>query len=255
MNRLTRTATLSLSVLLAGLCSAQARPLAGITQSGVLRLATSGDFAPFNSNVGGRLSGFEVELGNLLATRMNLKAVWTVQPFDGIFGGLNSDQYDVVVASHAINSTRLKLVDFARPHYCTGGVVLGHVGGPLDHRALVGKSIGVQEGSTYNAYVHKLPFKVYSQLFPGSDDALRALAFGQIDAVVTDRFTALAAIKTYPKAPLFMGEQLWTEQIGMAVKKGNGSLQAALNVAMGTLLKNGEYAALSKKYFGQDIRC
>jgi polar amino acid transport system substrate-binding protein len=254
MKRRTCTA-LATGLMFSALSTGQARTLAEATQAGVLRLATSGDFAPFNSNVGGTLSGFEVELGNLLARQLNLKAVWSVQPFDGIFGGLNTDQYDVVLASHAINSTRLKLVDFARPHYCTGGVVLGRAGGPLNHLALKGKSVGIQAGTTYSAYVHKLPFPLFKQQFPGSDEAIRALAFGQINAVVTDRFTGLAAIKAFPKAPLVMGEQLWTEQIGMAVKKGNSTLQSALDRALATLLKDREYAVLSQKYFGQDIRC
>ncbi|ULH14044.1 ABC transporter substrate-binding protein (plasmid) [Deinococcus sp. KNUC1210] len=248
-----RTAlTCTLALLLS---TTQALPLAQISQAGVLRLATSADFAPFNSKDGTTLSGFEVDLGNLIAQTLGLKVQWTVAPFDSIFDGLNTEQYDAVIASHAITSTRLKVVDFARPHYCTGGVVLSRRGGPADHKALVNQKVGAESGSTYFAYLKKLPFQKAIQLFPTSDDAIQALAFGKVSAVVTDRFAALAAVKAYPGATLVLGEQLWKEEIGMAVRKGNTTLKAALDSALNTLLENGKYRALSLKYFKQDIRC
>ena len=93
------------------------------------------------------------------------------------------------------------------------------------------------------------------QLFTASDAAIQTLAFGEVEAVVTDRFAVLTAVQTCPKAYLALGGQLWKEQIGVAVRKGNVSLQTALNGAPGTLLQSGQDAALSKKYFGQDVRC
>jgi polar amino acid transport system substrate-binding protein len=235
--------------------AAQALSLSDVKQAGVLRLATSADFAPFNTLVDGKPAGFEVDLGNLLAQTLGLKVAWTVTPFDTIFGGLDNNKYDAVIASHAITSARLKVVDFANPHYCTGGVVLTRVGGPTMHKSLEGQKIGAESGSTYFSYVQKLPFKKIIQLFPASDAAIQALAFGKVNAVVTDRFAALAATKTYSKAGLVIGEQLWKEEIGTAVQKGNTSLVTALNGALSTLMNNGQYDALSKKYFAQDIRC
>ena len=235
--------------------SAHALSLAQVRQAGVLRLATSADFAPFNTITGGRISGFEVELGDLMGKTLGLKTVWTAAPFDSLFAGLDSGKYDAVMASHAVNSTRLKLVDFARPHYCTGGVVLGRLGGPADHKALVGRRVGAETGSTYFAYLRKLPFQKSVQLYPGSEAAIQALAFGKIDAVVTDRFAALAAIRAYPKANLVVGEQLWNERVAAVVGKNNTGLKDALSGALNTLLQNGQYAALSQRYFAQDIRC
>ncbi|GGR37513.1 ABC transporter substrate-binding protein [Deinococcus ruber] len=250
---LTRLALIcALSLLLS---TTHALPLAQIRQAGVLRLATSADFAPFNSQDGTTLSGFEVDLGALVAQTLGLKVQWTVAPFDSIFDGLNTEQYDAVIASHAIISTRLNVVDFARPHYCTGGVVLFRSGGPATHQALAHQKVGAESGSTYFAYLKKLPFPKAIQLYPSSDDAIQALAFGKVSAVVTDRFAALAAVQTYPRAKLALGEQLWKEEIAMAVRKGNPTLRAALDSALNTLLQNGKYRALSLKYFQQDIRC
>ncbi len=233
----------------------QALSLAQVRQAGFLRLSTSADFAPFNSQSGGKPGGFEVELGELLAKTLGLKAAWTVAPFDTILDGLGADRYDAVIASHAVTSTRLKLVDFTRPHYCTGGVLLTRTGGPTEHRALAGQRVGAESGSTYFSYLKKLPFQKSVQVYSGSDEAIKALAFGKVKAVVTDRFAALAAIKAYPGAKLLMGEQLWKEEIAVATSKNNTELKDALNGALNTLFRNGQYAALSQKYFAQDIRC
>ena len=54
-------------------CQGSALSLAQIRQTGVLRLATSADFAPFNSQVGGKPSGFEVDLSELLSKALGLK--------------------------------------------------------------------------------------------------------------------------------------------------------------------------------------
>ncbi len=62
-------------LLLPLLSTGQARTLTEIRASGVLRLATSADYEPFNFMQDGQFAGFEVELGNLLAKQMNVKAV------------------------------------------------------------------------------------------------------------------------------------------------------------------------------------
>ena len=51
--------------------TAQAASLKETKTTGVLRMATEGAFVPFNYYQGGELTGFEVELGNELAKKMN----------------------------------------------------------------------------------------------------------------------------------------------------------------------------------------
>ena len=48
---------------------------------------------------------------------------------------------------------------------------------------------------------------------------------------------------------------MFVERIAMAVKKGNTSLQAALNEALKEAMADGTYEAISKKYLHEDVRC
>ncbi|WP_161883670.1 ABC transporter substrate-binding protein [Deinococcus alpinitundrae] len=248
-----RLAALLLLPLLAS--AAQARTLPEVRASGVLRLATSADFEPFNFFKNGQFAGFEVDLGELIGKQLGLKVVWVKDDFDSLLSDFSKNEYDAVIASHAITSTRAQIVDFTQPHYCTGGVALAQPGGPLTSKAMAGRVLGAESGSTYMGYIQKLPFDKQLKVFGNSQKAIQSVATGQVSAVVTDKFAALDALKTYNKAKLVMGDLLWRERIGIAVQKGNAGLRQALNGALATLLKDGEYTSLSKSYFGQDVRC
>jgi polar amino acid transport system substrate-binding protein len=242
-------------LLLPLLSTGQARTLTEIRASGVLRLATSADYEPFNFMQDGQFAGFEVELGNLLAKQMNVKAVWVKHPFDTLLNDFKSGEYDVVIAAHAITSTRAKIVDFTNPHSCGGNVLLAKSGGPLTSKALEGRRIGAESGSINLGFLQKLPFQKQIEVYRTSDLAIRSVALGEVDAVLVDRLGAVKALETYSKAGLTIGETLWSTSSGIAVEKGNTGLRSALNVALAKVLKDGSYAATSQKFFKTDIRC
>ena len=235
--------------------AARAATLEGVRASGVLRLATSADFPPFNSRDGDRFTGFEVELGNLIAAKLGVRPLWVRYDFDDLLRDFPKDLYDVVVASHAITAARARTVDFTNAHYCTGGVIVTRGGGPITTRVLAGKRVGVESGSTYFGFVNKLPVQKTVRVYSASDEAALALLGGQVDATITDRFVALDLRVRNPGANLVTSGLLWSEAVGMAVAKGNQELRRAINVALADLIRSGEYAALSRKYFGDDIRC
>ena len=253
---------LTLLLAVALVSPAHARTLAEAKAAGTLNLYTSTDFAPFSSLIGSIASGgqkpvgFEVDLGNLIASRLGLKPVWHVKGFDALLPLVRTDRsVDLVIASHAITSTRARLVSFTNPHYCTGGVVLTRSGGPLTNQAFGGKRVGAEDGSTYAGYLKKLPTGVQVNVFANSEQSYAALLAGGVDAVVTDRFAALAAVDKYPQGKLMVGKTLWQERIGMVVARDNTALKAAVNQVLAKLLEDGSYARLSQEYFKQDVRC
>lgn len=237
--------------------SAQARPLSVVKSSGTLQMLTPADFEPFNYKDGETLRGFEVELGDALAAQMGLKPVWTVRPFQRLLSDVNkeSQSFDLVIASHAITSTRLKEADFSGPHYCTGGAIVTRPGGPTTAKQLERRTVSSNLGTTYHGFVKKLTFPITSLPVPNDPAAVEAVSRGQADAAITDRLFALAYLKANPTLKLQVSPLLWKESVGIAVTKGNKELKEAVNVALATLIKNGTYTKISQKYFGQDISC
>lgn len=235
--------------------AAPARPLADIQRSGKLLVATEGAFAPFNHFEAGKLTGFEVEVAELVAKKMGLAVEWKTLGFDALLTGLGQDRWDLVIASHGITEERAKAVDFMAPHYCSGGLIVAKNPAIRTGKDLAGKVVAVQTGTTYLENLKKLAQVKEVKNFPGDGDARAALVTGRVDAWVSDRFVALEALRKNPGLKLHAGELLFTERIAAASAKGNTSLQQAWNKGLQAALADGSYAQVSRKYFGEDVRC
>jgi len=231
------------------------RPLDAIKQSGKLVAATEGQFAPFNYFEGSKLTGFEVDLAELLAKKMSLSIEWKTVGFDALLTGLAQDRWDLVIASHGITEERAKAVLFMSPHYCSGGMIVSRDPAVKSAKDLAGKTIAVQTGTTYLENAKKVAGVKDVRNYPSDTDARSALVSGRVDAWVTDRFGAIEAARKNPQLKLHQGELIFTERIAAAAAKGNTALAKAWNEALAASMADGSYAALSKKYFGEDVRC
>jgi polar amino acid transport system substrate-binding protein len=234
---------------------AEARTFEEIKADGKIVVATEGAFPPFNFFKGPQLTGFEVEVAEALATKLGVKVEWRALSFDALLAGLRQDRWDVVIASFAITDERSKAVSFTHPHYCSGGVIVAKTPAIRTVGDLTGKVVAVQTGTTYLTNVRKLAGVKDVKNFPKDTDARSALMTGRVDAWVTDRFVAKAALESSASGGLHVGDFVFVERIASAVKKGNASLEAALNQALDQILADGTYAAISKKYLGEDVRC
>lgn len=248
----TFTVAVALCVTAAAL---QARPLEEVRKDGTLLIATEGHYAPFNFFQGKQLTGFEVEVAELVAQKMGLKPQWKTLSFDALLTGLQQDRWDVVIASHAITPERAKAVTFAAPHYCSGGTIVSMTPALRSAKDLAGKIVAVQTGTTYAAEVQRLPGVKAVKNFPADTDARSALLSKRVDAMVTDRFVAKELLRKSPKSGFHVGEMVTVERIAAAMALGNTSLADAWSQALQAVMADGSYAKVAQKYFQEDVRC
>jgi polar amino acid transport system substrate-binding protein len=234
---------------------AEARTFDEIKKDGKIIVATEGAFPPFNFFRGPTLAGFEIDVAEALAKKMGVGIEWRALSFDALLAGLRQDRWDMVIASFGITEERAKAVTFTNPHYCSGGVIVAKDAAIHGVSDLSGKIIAVQTGTTYLEHVQKIPGVKEVKNFPKDTDARAALVGGRVDVWVSDRFVAKAALDSSPAAGLKMGDFVFVERIASAIKKGNKSLEAAINKALDEILADGTYEAISKKYMNEDIRC
>ena len=247
-------AAAALAVL--GTTGVHARSLDEIQKDGTLRLATEGYYAPFAFFEGKQLTGFEVDLAEMMAKKMGLKFKWTNVPFDSLLTGLSQDRWDLVISSHGITPERQKAVTFTLPHYCSGAQVIALTDNIKGAKDLAGKNVAAQTGTTYLDYVQKnVPGVKRVVNFPTNEAAMQALMTKRADAWVTERFLAKEMLAKNPKIQFKQGELLFVERIAAAVSKDNQSLANAWNKAFAESLKDGSYAQISQKWFKEDIRC
>lgn len=235
--------------------SVQARTIEAIQKDGKILLATEGQFAPFNFFKGTTLTGFEVEVAELVAKKMGLKVQWKTIGFDALLTGLKQDRWDLVIASHAITDERAKAVTFTAPHYCSGGLVVAMDPAIRTAKDLAGKVVAVQTGTSYLENVQKIASIKDMKNFPTDVDARSALVSKRVDAWVTDRFVAKEVAAKNPTAGFKLGELVFVEKVASAVAKGNTGLADAWSKALAETMADGSYAAVSKKYFEEDVRC
>lgn len=235
--------------------SAQARTFEEIKKDGKIVIATEGAFPPFNFFRGPTLTGFEVDVAEALVKKMGLTIEWRALSFDALLAGLRQDRWDLVIASFGVTPERSKAVTFTNPHYCSGGIVVAKNPVIRTSQDLAGKVVAVQTGSTYLENVSKLSGLKEVKNFPKDTDCRSALVSGRVDAWVTDRFVAKAAIEGDPGSGLKTGDFVFVERIACAVKKGNTSLEQAVNKALAELMADGTYEAISNKWMKEDIRC
>ncbi len=232
---------------------AQARDLETIKKAGVIQLATEGAFAPFNYFLGTKLTGYEVDVAEAVAKKMGLQIEWKALAFDALISAVRQDRFDAAIASHGYTDERAKSVDFTSPHYCSGGQVVARSGGPKSVADLKDKVVVVQLATTYADAVTKISGVKEVKTLPKDTDALSALMGQRADAWVTDKFVAKNSVAKVGASKLQLGEMVFTEKISFILKKGNPELKAAMSEAVDALKADGTMAAISKRWFDEDI--
>lgn len=117
-----------------------------------------------------------------------------------------------------------------------------------------GIKIGVVTGTTFEQEANKFSKVDDVKTYKDDNFTLQELSSGRIDGVITDKLVGLTGIKEggYDNLKL-AGDLLYTETIGVAVRKEDDSLRQAINEVLGEMIADGTYTEISKKYFGSDI--
>jgi polar amino acid transport system substrate-binding protein len=243
------------SILFLNLSIAQAREWSAIKDSGHIYVATEGAFYPFNYFEGSKITGFEVELAELIVKEMGLAIEWQIVPFDAQLIAMRQDRYDFVIASHSFTPERAAVVDFGNFHYCTGGQIASWNKEAITVKDLAGKTVAVQLATSYAERAKAIPNIGTIKTFSKDTEAFMALKSRKVDAWISDRFLQKTTLQKYNEKSIVSGELIFQEKIGALFKKGNTELLDHYNQALTIVIKNGDYRKVSEKYFQEDISC
>jgi len=236
--------------------AARADDLDKVRQTGNLTFALTGKYPPFSFiDESGKLTGFDVDIGTRVASRLGAKPVPVMTAWDGIVGGLLAGKYDAVIGSLAMTDERLKAVDFTQSYYRSGAQLFVPKGSSVqDIAQLKGKVVGVTLGETYEAWLRKNRPDVQVKTYKGLPDILIDMQNRRIEGFVTDRIAGILTIRDKHVDAKPAGSLLYPEKMGIAVRKDSPKLRDAINAALDTMLKDGEYGAISKQWLGEDVR-
>jgi len=251
----------SLALLLgAGLLSQAfaGEQLKTIQEKGVINVGLEGTYPPFSfQDENGKLTGFEVELSELLAKELGVKAKVQPTKWDGILAALESKRLDVVINQVTISEERKKKYDFSEPYTISGiqALILKKKAEQLNiHKAadLAGKKVGVGLGTNYEQWVKQDVPQADVRTYEDDPSKFADLRNGRIDAILIDRLAALEYAQKAKDTEL-AGDAFSRLESGVALRKGEPELLEAINKALDKLKADGTLAKLSEKYFGADV--
>ncbi|AIG03638.1 extracellular solute-binding protein [Pseudomonas fluorescens] len=93
---------------------------------GELRIALEADTPPFNFKEGDKLTGFEVELGELLAREMDVRASFITTDDSDLLPGVESGKYDVAINHIAVTPELRNRFDFSVPYSYANAQMIVH---------------------------------------------------------------------------------------------------------------------------------
>jgi polar amino acid transport system substrate-binding protein len=244
---------MSLSLIVG--CSGDKTTMETINKTGEMTFAMTGGYPPFNfMNEEGELDGFDIDIANALAKEMGVEAVPVTTAWDGIIGGLISKRFDTIIGSMAITKDRLEEVNFTNPYYYDGAQFFSKSASTLtDISDLVDGKVGVVTGTTYFNALSEMDNISEIMQFESDVDNMMALDQDRIDGLVTGRFVGLQAPEKFGVDLVPIGEMLYAEEIGIAVRLEDAELLSSMNEALATIIENGTYEEISNKWFGTNI--
>ncbi|GHU79530.1 cystine ABC transporter substrate-binding protein [Clostridia bacterium] len=233
----------------------------GLLTPGELKVAMEIGYPPFEfyADDGSTPIGIDIELATAIAEELGLEVKFEDTAWDGIFSGLDIDKYDCVISAVTINPERVKAMEFSTPYIENWQAIVVKTGSdPVKSvEGLEGLTVGYQDATTSDEYLDELiqsgavscTVSEYDKVLNCFDD----LRLGRINAVLCDSTVADGYISREPG----VFEITWlqsseegaeAEKFGVAMKKGNTDLQAAVNKALATLDSTGKLDEIRKNW-------
>lgn len=233
---------------------------ASIVERGVIKVGSSPDWPPYEYLEEGEFAGFEVELTEIIAERLNLEVEWIEMGFDLIIPEVQAQTIDLGVSGFSTYPDRMEVVQFTMHHSITEGQIImlqsrrAALGiteidslGELD---VLGLSCGVQVGTTQQAeLLEKAPnsLETYEDYLVAIEDLKR----GAIDCVYAEVPVTTLWIQEAEDAgeePLvvFYRRPYWP--VAFVAHRDADILVEKINGVLAEMIAEGELDALKSKW-------
>ena len=217
---------------------------ASIKSAGTLAFCSDITYPPEESYKAGTTTpeGSDIDIGTYIAEKMGVKARFDNTGFDGIIAALLAKKCDAVISGMNDTPERKKQVAFV-DYLKVGQSFMVKSGNPENITgiaSLAGKAASVETGTTNKDYLDAQSKKLQAQgkkaikvvTFPKDTDAANALKTGKVDAYFGDAPVVAYYIEKDPSSFSIGGTPVNPISIGIAIRKSDTELQAAVKQAV-----------------------
>jgi polar amino acid transport system substrate-binding protein len=236
--------------------SAQAGPaIDKILKNGEIVIGTTGEYPPFSAkSKSGKLIGFDVDLGKMIAGSMGVNSKFIEIPFPDLLPALEMGKIDIVIAAMTMTPQRNLKFAFVGPYFVSGQSMVTTKATALNAENLndINKpdfTIAVPKGTTSEMVVRSTISKAKTTVAKDMDEALKLLLDGKVKAILTDSATASVASFRHKDKGIVATNPLTFEPIGIAVPANDPLFLNFLENVLGGLKGSGELQMMMQKWF------
>jgi len=224
-------------------------------------VGTSADYPPYEYvDEAGNMKGFDVELMEEIAKRMDVELEWQDMPFDSLIAAVQEGKIDMSIACFNYSEERDKEVDFSDEYYTSQDAFIvtndfsGEFIAPEDAANF---KVGVQSGTVQDDWLTGelvdtgLLSEENLSRYERVDQAAFDLQAGRIEILMADDVPAQAIVDQYENLKIIYTGVLSTGPINIVLPEGAGDLQDEVNRIIAELQEEGFIDALAVKYFSE----
>lgn len=202
--------------------------------------------------------GLDIDLANVAARKLGLKAEFRNIAWDRIIPGLNNKEVDVIWSGLSILPEREKQMIFSQPYLESRQVIVVKKGSVITRKKdLKGKSVGFQRGSSSEKWISSDPGTINNLKnlagYKNNVLALKDLESGAIDAVVMDETIARYNNTRKPDTYNVLADELGKEYYGVGFRKTDTGLRDAINKALDEMKQDGTMDHIITKWLGSAV--
>lgn len=227
----------------------------GLVEAGTLTVCSDIPYAPFEFEGGDNgtgYTGFDIDLLDAVAKKLDLKLSVQDVGFEALQSGttLASGTCDIGASAMTITEERKANIDFSDPYYESLQSLLVRTDSGIESiDDLDGKNVGVQQGTTGEAYANENAAGASIVQYPSDGELWPAMQSGLIDAILQDQPVNLEHEKA-DDAYKIVEEYETGESYGFAFAIGErDELLEAVNGALKELKDSGDYQTIYDNYF------
>ena len=225
-----------------------------------IKFVTEATYPPFEMmDENNEFQGFDIDIARAICAELKAECSFANQSFDSLIPSLKFRRYDAAIAAMDVTPARQQQVDFSDVYYENSAVLVAKKGLYKQVAELSGKAVGVQNGSSHQAYMtaHYAKEKVLLLNFPSYQKAFLDLQNGRINGVFADSavahewLTKHGAGEYETVGAAVTDAKYFGTGFAIAVRKDNDPLLTEINSGLATIKANGTYDKIYAKYFAK----
>lgn len=231
--------------------------LAAIKEAGVLKVATSADFAPFefHTMVDGKdqIVGADIDLVNEIAKELGVKLEVSDMNYNTVLASLKEGKSDIAIAGLSATEERREQFDFSDDYYNPPQVMVinkKNEGTLNSIKAFDGKQVGGQKGSIQEDVIKEQLPDARLVSIDKVPNMIVEVNEGSLDGVVLEETTAESYVQQNPDLMIAKVELKTNDDEAYAIalkKEGSSELKEEINKVIKKLNDEGKIEEFVKK--------